>query len=103
MDFIHRKTIEDVTSHFPRQKWPSGFAAITREENGLRPWAYTTTLGEDELPGGTTSSWHGMAAGRGKIIFESFSIECPLVSIPRIEKPICTIRTLKVCAWMYRE
>ncbi|MCJ1259907.1 hypothetical protein MMC24_007746 [Lignoscripta atroalba] len=51
-DFVHKGTIEDVTTHFPRQKWSSCFAATIREENGLKPWAHTTALGDDEFPEG---------------------------------------------------
>ncbi len=51
-ELVHKETIEDVVKHYPRQKWSSCFAATIRKENGLKPWAHTTSLGEEEFPGG---------------------------------------------------
>lgn len=51
-DLVHQGTIEDVVKHFPRKKWSSCFAATIRKENGLKPWAHTTALGEREFPEG---------------------------------------------------
>jgi cyanamide hydratase len=46
----HPSTIEDVSKHFPRRKWSNCFASTIREEIGLKPWAHTTTLSEEEFP-----------------------------------------------------
>ena len=51
-DLIHQGTTDDVTANFPRNKWSSCFAATIREENGLKPWANTTRLGERAFPEG---------------------------------------------------
>lgn len=51
-ELVHKETIEDVVKHYPRKKWSSCFAATIRKENGLKPWAHTTALGEEEFPGG---------------------------------------------------
>jgi cyanamide hydratase len=51
-DLVHKETIEDVVTHFPRKKWSSCFAATIRKENGLKPWAHTTALGEEDFPQG---------------------------------------------------
>lgn len=49
-NLIHPSTIEDVSKHFPRQKWSDCFAATIRRENSLKPWAHTTALGEEAFP-----------------------------------------------------
>ncbi|KAL8722869.1 MAG: hypothetical protein Q9225_000702 [Loekoesia sp. 1 TL-2023] len=49
-ELVHKDTIEDVTKNYPRNKWSSCFAATIRKENGLKPWAHTTALGEDAFP-----------------------------------------------------
>ncbi|OAX78146.1 hypothetical protein ACJ72_07549 [Emergomyces africanus] len=49
-DLVHPATIENVTAQFPRLKWANCFAATIRKENGLKPWAHTTALGEEEFP-----------------------------------------------------
>ncbi|KAL8983677.1 MAG: hypothetical protein Q9205_002155 [Flavoplaca limonia] len=51
-DLIHEDTIKDVTKRWPRNNWSSCFAATIRKENGLKPWAHTTTLGEENFPNG---------------------------------------------------
>lgn len=48
-DLVHKGTIEDVVKHFPRKHWSSCFAATIRKENGLKPWAHTTALGEGDF------------------------------------------------------
>lgn len=53
---VHRETIEDVVRHYPRKKWSSCFAATIRKENGLKPWAHTTAMGEEEFPGGVENN-----------------------------------------------
>lgn len=55
-ELVHKETIEDVTKHFPRKKWSPCFAATIRKENGLKPWAHTTSLGEDEFPNGVLNN-----------------------------------------------
>ncbi|OQE20168.1 hypothetical protein PENFLA_c017G05111 [Penicillium flavigenum] len=49
-DLIHPLTIQEVCNHFPRLKWSGCFASTIHEENRLKPWAHTTTLGEEEFP-----------------------------------------------------
>lgn len=51
-ELVHRDTIEDVVKRFPRKGWSSCFAATIRKENGLKPWAHTTKLGEEDFPEG---------------------------------------------------
>lgn len=53
---VHKETIEDVVKHYPRKKWSSCFAATIRKENGLKPWAHTTALGEEGFPGGVENN-----------------------------------------------
>lgn len=53
---VHPETIEDVTKHFPRNKWSSCFAATIHRENGLKPWAHTTALGEEAFPQGVLNN-----------------------------------------------
>lgn len=48
-DLVHPDTIEDVSKHYPRHQWSNCFAATIRQENGLKPWAHTTALGEEEF------------------------------------------------------
>lgn len=48
-NLIHPSTIQDVSDHFPRLKWSGCFASTIHEENRLKPWAHTTTLGEEEF------------------------------------------------------
>ncbi|OQE40870.1 hypothetical protein PENCOP_c005G01466 [Penicillium coprophilum] len=48
-NLIHPSTIQDVSNHFPRLMWSSCFAGTIHEENRLKPWAHTTTLGEEEF------------------------------------------------------
>ncbi|GAD98665.1 HD domain containing protein [Paecilomyces variotii No. 5] len=49
-ELVHRATIADVTKHYPRLKWSDCFTAVIHRENSLKPWAHTTTLGEEEFP-----------------------------------------------------
>lgn len=55
-ELVHKETIEDVTKHFPRNKWSSCFAATILEENALKPWAHTTALGEVAFPEGVLNN-----------------------------------------------
>jgi len=57
---VHRETIENVTKAFPRKGWSGCFAATIRKENGLKPWAHTTHLGEQDFPVGVENN-HFMA------------------------------------------
>ncbi|KAF7593182.1 hypothetical protein BBP40_011812 [Aspergillus hancockii] len=49
-DIVHPSTIEDVSRRFPRKQWSNCFATTIRRENELKPWAHTTTLGEEAFP-----------------------------------------------------
>ncbi|KAI4247155.1 MAG: hypothetical protein LQ352_006206 [Teloschistes flavicans] len=55
-ELVHKDTIENVTRHFPRNKWSSCFAATIRKENELKPWAHTTALGEEDFPNGVLNN-----------------------------------------------
>ncbi|KAL8853739.1 MAG: hypothetical protein Q9221_001382 [Calogaya cf. arnoldii] len=55
-DLVHQDTIKNVTARYPRNKWSSCFAATIRKENGLKPWAHTTALGEDDFPNGVQNN-----------------------------------------------
>jgi len=57
---VDESTIEDVVKAYKRTNWSACFAATIRRENGLKPWAHTTHLGEREFPEGVEShrtSW----------------------------------------------
>ncbi|RYO83833.1 hypothetical protein DL763_007712 [Monosporascus cannonballus] len=43
---IDRATLVDVNKAWPRMGWSGCFAGTISEENGLKPWAHTTHLGE---------------------------------------------------------
>ncbi len=47
---VNADTKKDVNRVFPRNSWSKCFAATIREENGLKPWAHTTALGEEDFP-----------------------------------------------------
>lgn len=49
---VSKETIEDVVKAFPRRGWSGCFAKTIRKENGLKPWAHTTHLGERDFPEG---------------------------------------------------
>jgi cyanamide hydratase len=51
-EYVHQETIENVVKAYPRKKWSSCFAKTIRKENGLKPWAHTTALGERDFPEG---------------------------------------------------
>ncbi|KUJ20266.1 cyanamide hydratase [Mollisia scopiformis] len=53
---VDKSTIEDVVKTYPRMKWSSCFAATIRRENGLKPWAHTTHLGERDFPEGVENN-----------------------------------------------
>ncbi|KUL91228.1 hypothetical protein ZTR_01706 [Talaromyces verruculosus] len=46
-DLVHQDTIEAVLTAFPRLKWSSCFVETIHRENGLKPWAHSTVLGEE--------------------------------------------------------
>ncbi|KAI1256235.1 hypothetical protein MGN70_002398 [Eutypa lata] len=49
-------TLADVNRVWPRAGWSGCFAATIRQENGLKPWAHTTHLGEDAFPEGVENN-----------------------------------------------
>ncbi|RAQ54744.1 urea hydro-lyase/cyanamide hydratase [Aspergillus flavus] len=49
-DLVHPSTIDEVSRRYPRKQWSTCFAATIRRENELKPWAHTTTLGEEAFP-----------------------------------------------------
>jgi cyanamide hydratase len=49
---VSKETIESVVGTWPRKGWSTCFARTIRRENGLKPWAHTTHLGEKEFPEG---------------------------------------------------
>ncbi|KAK0715264.1 hypothetical protein B0H67DRAFT_665302 [Lasiosphaeris hirsuta] len=59
-EIVHAATRDDVNRAFPRGGWSRCFAATIREENGLKPWAHSTHLGEEAFPEGVLAN-HLMA------------------------------------------
>ncbi|RYP48476.1 hypothetical protein DL769_011197 [Monosporascus sp. CRB-8-3] len=53
---IDRATLVDVNKAWPRMGWSGCFAGTIREENGLKPWAHTTHLGEEAFPEGVENN-----------------------------------------------
>lgn len=53
---VHDATKVDVNRAFPRNGWSRCFHDTIREENGLKPWAHTTALGEEEFPTGVLNN-----------------------------------------------
>ena len=51
-ELVAKESIESAVAAYPRKKWSSCFAKTIRKENGLKPWAHTTHLGEDDFPEG---------------------------------------------------
>ncbi|KAI1841547.1 hypothetical protein JX265_013512 [Neoarthrinium moseri] len=51
-ELVDRETRDQVVAKFPRLGWSTCFAKTIREENGLKPWAHTTHLGEEDFPRG---------------------------------------------------
>ncbi|KAL8637367.1 MAG: hypothetical protein Q9226_009131 [Calogaya cf. arnoldii] len=51
-DLVHQDTIKGVTARYPQNKWSSYFTTTIQKENGLKPWAHTAALGEDDFPNG---------------------------------------------------
>jgi cyanamide hydratase len=49
-ELVSRETRDDVNREFPRAGWEGCFARTIGEEIGLKPWAHTTHLGEEEFP-----------------------------------------------------
>ncbi|KAF2965174.1 hypothetical protein GQX73_g8393 [Xylaria multiplex] len=46
----------EINKAFPRKGWSGCFSKTIREENGLKPWAHTTHLGEDDFPDGVKNN-----------------------------------------------
>jgi len=51
-ELVAKETIEAVVGAYPRKGWSGCFAETIRRENGLKPWAHTTHLGENDFPEG---------------------------------------------------
>lgn len=51
-ELVHKETIEAVVKAWPREGWSTCFASVIRRENGRKPWANTTRLGEEDFPNG---------------------------------------------------
>ncbi|KAI0124223.1 hypothetical protein BJ170DRAFT_598544 [Xylariales sp. AK1849] len=51
-ELVDKKTRDEVVARFPRLGWSKCFSRTIREENGLKPWAHTTHLGEEDFPRG---------------------------------------------------
>jgi cyanamide hydratase len=49
-EIVHEVTRVDVNKAFPRNGWSKCFHDTILEENGAKPWAHTTSLGEEEFP-----------------------------------------------------
>ncbi|OIW28630.1 urea hydro-lyase cyanamide [Coniochaeta ligniaria NRRL 30616] len=49
-EIVHEDTRDDVNREFPRMGWSRCFAEVIGEELGLKPWAHTSHLGEEEFP-----------------------------------------------------
>ncbi|PLB53575.1 hypothetical protein P170DRAFT_424295 [Aspergillus steynii IBT 23096] len=47
---VHPDTVRDVNHRFPRLRWSGCFVDTLRQEIRLKPWAHSTTLGEEEFP-----------------------------------------------------
>ncbi|THC98264.1 hypothetical protein EYZ11_002266 [Aspergillus tanneri] len=55
---VHPDTARDVIQHYPRLQWSDCFANTVREENRRKPWAHTTTLGEEDFPDSILGNAH---------------------------------------------
>jgi len=53
---VNKGTIESVVEAYPRKGWSGCFARTIRKENGLKPWAHTTHLGELDFPVGVENN-----------------------------------------------
>jgi cyanamide hydratase len=53
---VHAETRVDVNKAFPRNGWSRCFHDTIREENALKPWAHTTSLGEEDFPMGVLNN-----------------------------------------------
>ncbi|KAI1805035.1 cyanamide hydratase [Daldinia bambusicola] len=53
---VDRVTRDDVNRAYPRMGWSGCFSKTIREENGLKPWAHTTHLGEEDFPEGVKNN-----------------------------------------------
>ncbi|KAI0969296.1 hypothetical protein F4678DRAFT_439955 [Xylaria arbuscula] len=55
-ELIDEATRLDVNKAYPRKGWSGCFSKTIREENGLKPWAHTTHLGEEDFPEGVKNN-----------------------------------------------
>jgi cyanamide hydratase len=55
-ELVDARTRDEVVARFPRLGWSRCFSDTIREENGLKPWAHTTHLGEEEFPNGVAGN-----------------------------------------------
>ncbi|KAK3938249.1 hypothetical protein QBC46DRAFT_441276 [Diplogelasinospora grovesii] len=55
-ELVDARTRTDVNKDFPRMGWSRCFHDTIRRENGLKPWAHTTHLGEEEFPNGVLNN-----------------------------------------------
>ena len=55
-ELVHQETIQSVVAAHPRLGWSKCFHDTIREENGLKPWAHTTALGEEDFPNGVLNN-----------------------------------------------
>ncbi|KAL9090063.1 MAG: hypothetical protein Q9159_002231 [Coniocarpon cinnabarinum] len=55
-ELVHEETIKSVVAAHPRLGWSKCFHDTIREENGLKPWAHTTALGEEDFPNGVLNN-----------------------------------------------
>lgn len=53
---VHQETIKSVVAAAPRKGWSRCFSKTIRLENGLKPWAHTTALGEEDFPQGVAGN-----------------------------------------------
>ncbi|CAI7613344.1 unnamed protein product [Penicillium glandicola] len=80
-NLVHAGTIKDVSTYFPRKRWSHCFAATIRRENGLKPWAYTTALGEDEFTANVL----------GNMLMAPYECLCLLEVLSRCDQSTCVV------------
>ncbi|CAJ2510355.1 Uu.00g050580.m01.CDS01 [Anthostomella pinea] len=51
-ELVDEQTRLEVNKGYPRKGWSGCFSKTIMEENGLKPWAHTTHLGEEDFPEG---------------------------------------------------
>jgi len=55
-EIVSEETIVEVVGAWPREGWSGCFSETIREENRLKPWCHTTTLGVDAFPDGVKNN-----------------------------------------------